>query len=210
MKHLLKIASVFLLAGVIYGSPVLDLSPGSGLVTGGPGATVGWGFTITNDTPYWLVFDNSAFCGPGGDPFLNSCTSPYDGITNFGPSLGTYTDYIATQFTFIAPGTMTVPSSLSEGFDATAMTGVGAYTIDLTAPLYSTDPADPSTEMSNLFVQYEEYTGNPFTTGIQVPGTGEFELSAPVEVEVTPEPSTFVLFGAGLLLAASRRMAAKR
>jgi len=55
-------------------------------------------------------------------------------------------------------------------------------------------------------VQYELFNGNPLTTGTQVPGTGEFELSAPATVSVTPEPATFA-FAAGALglLAVLRR-----
>lgn len=177
-------------------TPSFATLPANGVVSGEPGLFAGWGFTITNDTSFFLFFDNSAFCGPGGDPFLNSCTPTYDGSTNFGPAFGTYTDFIANNLTFIAPN-----STLSQTFDPIAQTGVGEYNISPSAPVPSQDPSVPG--ISNLFIQYEEFDGDPLTTGNQVPGTGEFELEAPVEVLITPEPGTLTLAGGAIVLLAA-------
>ncbi len=211
MKTVSKLVlAMILIGGGLYATPTFTVSPV--LAAGEPGSTVGWGYNIINDTSFYLLFDNSAFCGPGGDPFLNSCTPTYDGVTNFGPAIGTYNDFIATNFTFVAPF-----STISQGFNATATpvpTGIGSYVINANAPVLSTDPANPQTQVSNLFLQYEEWNGNPLQlSSSQVPGTGEFEMSAQVEVQATPEPGTWALLSAalaiGLLLARRRTVAAR-
>ena len=162
----------------------LTLIPITGTVEGAPGDTVGWGFTITNNSAFDLLLNQSAFCGPGGDIMFNDCSTPYNGVNQFGPSLGTYTDYIALQSIEIAPG-----GSAMQNFDSTAMTGTGAYMIDA-APSGSVD-------LGNIFLVYDEYMGNPFMGGTFVDETESF---ATAEVIVAPEPSTFGL-AAGCLLA---------
>jgi hypothetical protein len=153
---------------------MITTDPPGGAVTGSPGQTVGYGFTITNSTAYYLLFDNSYFCEPGQDPASTTCTQ----------SLGTYQDYIANNGTEIAP-----MSSLSESFNANTMTGFGAYNISPTAMVGATDSG-------NLVATYMEYQGDPFSGGTQV--SGDIELSAPASVTVTPvsttpEPSSAIL-----------------
>jgi hypothetical protein len=160
--------------------------PAGGAVTGSPGQTVGWGFTITNSTPYYLLFDASYFCEPGQDPASTTCTQ----------SLGTYQDYIANNGTEIAPMSM-----LTESFNANTMTGFGAYNISPTALVGATDSG-------NLVATYMEYQGDPFNGGTQV--SGDIELSAPASVTVvaaTPEPPSGILItlgGLGALLCRTR------
>ncbi len=194
MKNSIRLTLLIALScTAVTATPAFTTIPANGQVFGQPGGDVGWGFTITNDTSDYLFFDNSAFCGVGGDPFLNSCTGPYDGVTNFGPfGADTYTDFIAANLTFVAPN-----STLTQTFDPIAMTGVGEYFIDPSTPVGTLD-------VGNLFVQYTPFNGNPLTTG--TPDGAETELSAPVQVSVTPEPGTFTLAaGAIALLAAMRR-----
>jgi hypothetical protein len=167
---------IFLLAtaGCLAGNAeMLVLTPPGGAVNGAPGQTVGFGFTITNDTPYYELFDNSYFCEPGQDPASSPCT----------PSLGTYQDYIANNFTVIAPMSM-----LSESFNMNTMTGFGAYTISPTAIFGAVDSG-------RLLTTYMEYDGDPFNGGTQ--HSGDIELSAPASVMVTPEPSSAVLIALG-------------
>lgn len=186
------LALVVLTGCCAYADPdvTLTLIPITGTVEGAPGDTVGWGYTITNNSAFFLVLDQSVFCGPGGDPMFNDCSSPYNGVTQFGPSLGTYTDYIAPQGIEIAAG-----GSSMQNFDSTAMTGIGAYMIDA-APAGSVD-------LGNIFLVYDEYTADPFMGGTFVDETESF---ATAEVIVAPEPSTFGLAAGCLLaLAALRR-----
>src|SRR5262245_25492164 len=102
MRRTVQALVIFaLLVGSAWASPSFMLIPATGFATAIPGGTVGWGYSINNDTPFYLLVDSSAFCGPGGDPQFTDCTTPYNGSTQFGPSLGTYTDFIATNFTII-------------------------------------------------------------------------------------------------------------
>ena len=135
-------------AGVsISASPVLTLTP-SGDVSGAPGSTVGWGFTITNDTDY-IEITSSQYCvNPVNFPLV--CNSS---------ALGTFNDFISTANDIIVgPPGGTDPSSVSQSFDQVAMTGIGSFVISaldlvnsgdvgqivLTYDLTSLDPNDPN------------------------------------------------------------------
>jgi hypothetical protein len=193
-----RIAQIGILAAfsfaAAYASPLLIPLSGGPVVSGRPGAIVGWGYQIVNDTGFFLFIDNSAFCGPGGDPQLTGCDSPYNGVTNFGPALGTYMDFIANNLTIIAPN-----STATQDFDSASMSGIGEYMINPAAAPGATDPANPASQTSNLFITFQEYDGDPFAGGTQV--SGDIEISAPAEVEVsiTPEPGAWLLMVCALL-----------
>jgi hypothetical protein len=172
-----------------YAAPTLTLIPPSGTIHGSPGATVGWGFTISNDTGFYLLFDSSNFCGPGGDPFFTDCSTPYNGLTQFGPSQGTYTDYIATNTTIIPPH-----STVTQPFNSAAMQGVGAYMISAGAPMGATD-------LGKIFVSYQQFAGNPLTGGIQQ--SGDIEISAVAQVVVSPPDAYQIGYAANLSVADS-------
>ena len=191
------VRALIILAGTCcwhaYADITLTLDP-SGTVSGAPGATVGWGFTISNDSGFYLLPSNSFFCEAGQDPQLTTCS----------PNLGasTYTDYITNDvFTDSAP---IAPAGLSQPFDTVAMTGVGAYMIDPAA-------LGGWQDTGNLVIEYTEWSANPFlgaatqenTTGGEL-GNGVFELSAAATINVAapstvPEPSTIWMLPTMLL-----------
>ena len=180
-----------------WATPTLTLTPDFD-VHGDPGDTVGWGYTIVNDTGFYLLFDSSNFCGldPNNPPFtadpaFADCNDPYNPPTAFGPQYGTYQDYIANNITLIAPN-----STSSQSFDAGLMQGVGAYIIDPSAP-------SPAMDIGAVWVSYMEYNGNPFLGGTQV--SGDIEMFANAQVDVVPEPATLGLAGGALLLLAALR-----
>lgn len=197
MKQISKIGIV-LLASAICGmaDPTFSID-GSSTVSGAPGSTVGWGYQITNDTGFYLLIDDSAFCGPGGDLLATACTAPYDGTSNFGPALGVYSDFIANNATEILPN-----STATQAFDAGSLQGLGSYVISNTALPGATDPANPATQTSNIFISFMKFNGDPFNGGTQA--SGDIELNAAVQVDVTqsapavPEPATWAMMAGSL------------
>lgn len=157
-----------------YATPVLTLTP-SGNVGGPPGSTVGWGFSLMNDTGFFLLVDGSFFCQSGQDPQFNTCTQ----------TQGVYTDYIAANATLVAPMS-TASQSFMQGSPGM---GVGQYAISSSAVF-------PAMDSGKIFVVFQEFNGNPFMGGTQV--SGDIEIFASASVQVVPEPATFALFGASL------------
>ncbi len=154
----------------------LSLTPSSGTVSGMPGDTVGWGYTIDNGTDDYLIVANSYFCEPGQDPLFTTCT----------PALGTYNDFIATNGTLIAPDDMG-----NQSFDAGAGSGVGEYVIDPSATPGESDAG-------SIVVLYDLFDANFNQIG------GTMELTADAEVDViggtspVPEPRLPILLGFAL------------
>lgn len=185
-KRIVKAAMIAALAcsWQAFGSTIsMTLEPANGVVDGEPGATVGWGFDIVNDTSYALVIDDSYFCESGEDPVNGpdySC----------GPALGasTYTDFIASNLNNPAQGVL-YPGETIQAFDGVS-NGVGAYAIDPAAAVGSTDSG-------TLVIVYDEYSPD-FSTEI----AANLELTAPVSVAVTPEPETAGPVAGALLMGA--------
>lgn len=178
-KSVLIILITGLFALCAQATPTLTVSPASGHVGGEPGATVGWGFTVDNTGPDYLLLLSSD---------LNFTSLPV---------LGTYTDYLGGQFVVVGPAPEV--TSVSESFDSTAQTGVGQFQLDPLAnnfgtanlvvhyALFSQDPNDPSFDPSTVIV--------PDAT-----------LSAAVSISA-PEPGSaaMMLAGVPLLLGTFKR-----
>ncbi len=175
------ILGVLLIIAAAKADPItLTLLPAGGAVSGAPGDTVGWGFSLTNGSDNYLIVANSYFCQAGEDPFFGACTQ----------TLGTYMDFIAWNGVMLAPG-----DSRVEAYDGTIMAGVGAYTIDNAATPGSVDAGAIS-------VVYNLFEGDPFVDGIPVDGDFEIFNTASVTVEdrlnPVPEPATVLLILAPL------------
>ncbi|MEO8593734.1 MAG: PEP-CTERM sorting domain-containing protein [Candidatus Solibacter sp.] len=166
--------TILLMAGMAvaaHAGPVFQVLPG-GTVGDFPGTTVGWGFTITNTTDY-LVVTGSQF-SPAPFAFF-----------------GSYQDLIGTG-PLIVLGPSPEPQTLTELFNLSLGTGVGAFHIAATAAgrldgqlivdyaLFSVDPNDPNFDPdTDLLV-------------------ADAQLSAPVSVFATPEPASLLLIAPGL------------
>ncbi len=182
---------LFLLGMTVMGWPasayVLTLAP-SATVSGLPGNTVGWGYSITNSSSQYMVIVNSYFCESGQDPLYTTCTQ----------SVGAYSDFIASKATVIAP-----MSTATVAFSAQTSQGVGGYAIRSSATVGQTDSG-------SIVVEYDLYTANPFTDSTAQIVGGDAELTAPASVQVgtstvTPVPvlSNWALAALALLLIAA-------
>lgn len=179
MKLLTSFAGAAIAAATILLQPTMAgattmLSVGTSTISGDPGQTIGWGFSLTNTTDYVVLNDSSL---------------------TFATPLGTYTDFIASQFIVAGP----VPEStiVTETFSSTGLTGLGSFTLNAGSipglslmdtirvdySLFSEDPSSPS------------FDPNSFISS----GT----LSADVTVDVNPlaggvpEPATWAMFLVG-------------
>ena len=184
MKKRMLVIGLFLLAGcasMAFGDTVtLTLIPANGMISGRPGQTVGWGFTLTNDTDYLLV-TAADFCSD-----VNCFNHPSD---------GSFTDFIA-QFNFIVVGPPPEKSTVSQPFNASLLTGVGSF---LVSP-----SATPGELIAGLIVlTYDLYSVSPndpnFNPNIDTISTGNLiSTDAEVKVSTIPEPGTLLLLLSGL------------
>ncbi len=136
MKRLLFPSLMVLAAGCsLQANPVFTLDPPSGNVTGLAGTDTGWGFTMTSDSVL----------------YISSIVSSL--IDQSNPSLGLYTDFIGAEGGpvngVLAPGA----SPWTQTFDDISQ-GVGAFSIDPSAPVGATD-------QGFIEVQYATYSEDP-------------------------------------------------
>lgn len=163
---------------------VVTLTPVGGSVKGAPGATVGWGYTFTNDSATdWIVLTDSAF-------------SPL-------PAWGLYDDYVLKLANPILGPDGSGFSSITHVYDAVAGTGTGSFTIDPLAP--------GKIALGEIVFGFNVYDGDPENGGqlVEVGGNGGY-YTLPVSASVTavPEPSTYALLciSLGVVGYARRRM----
>jgi hypothetical protein len=180
MKHFLRYSLIVasLCAGLQAGT--LTLEP-SGALSGYPGQTIGWGFTLENSDNYLLV-------------------TGVDYVTS--TPIGTFTDFAST-YNFIVVGPTPESPTVTQLFDLLALTGIGSYLIDpgtavgsvstgfiqLTYDLYSVSPNDAAFDPAADFVS----------------GNNTLEAAASIEVVDAPEPATCLLLGCGLIAVAAAR-----
>lgn len=182
----LLVASI-LAPALAHALPVLSLSPASGALAGQPGSVVGWGFTISNPDPNFLVVTSASFCTTqviAGTTFCDQLPSP---------SLGTFTDFIG-QFNFIVAGPAPESPSVSQAFDANLLTGIGSFVFSPGAALYDTFAGE-------ILLSYDLYSRSPndplFDSGSDFISSGE-TLTAAASATASPEPSTWLLLAPAL------------
>jgi len=149
-----------------------SLLPASGDVSGLPGSTVGWGYSITNDSSAdWLVTSDLT-----SDPFLNG------------------TPNLTFDFPDLGPGaTVTVPFSLvaTTGCPAPPC-GLYELTWDTTAPAGFVNSGD-----FTLSAQW--WTGDPLNGGMFIMDASDSLASySAMVVGSVPEPSAVLLLFGGL------------
>jgi hypothetical protein len=201
---------VGVLACGLHAVPVFTLMPPGGAVSGSPGSTVGWSFTLSN-SPDWLVVTNSAFCSGTGhtaaDIGTAACTTAYAAV-------GTYTDYIAATFSSgsLAIGLPNPPDPnggptdsplLMQTFDGVSM-GVGQFVIN---------PSASGQVSGELLLTYDLFSRSPNNAGFNpdtdLISTDNFFHPA-ASVTVVPEPATLLLMACGLGALGFRRFRLRR
>lgn len=180
------ILAVSMLCSVAWadGAPTLTLDPTNGAISGAPGATVGWGFTITN-TADFLVVSSSDFC-------VGVITSPCSN------SLGTYTDFIGPQFQVVGPSPEN--PSLTQAFDLLAQTGMGSFAINLSALAGDSVTGEIVVTYDLFSVDPNSLTFDPITDTVSTGDmlTAAASVSVPAATTV-PEPNSLILLGSGLM-----------
>jgi hypothetical protein len=164
-KLIWQVAMLIAAAQLAHASALLTLSPASGVISGYPGTTIGWGYTITNtDTNDWLELDDFSI-----SPAIPSY-------------LGTFTDFTAFNFIVVGPS-----SAVSQNFDPVLLTGVGSFAIAPNAP---TGP-----QFFGIVMEYDLFSVDPtsddFDPVLDTISTGN-QLDAPAGIDVVPEPATWL------------------
>lgn len=197
MNNTLLTTLILLLGSAVtsLATPVsFSLLPETGSLSGDPGSTVGWGFSLTNGTGDFLVVANSSFCDGGQNPVAGTCA----------PHLGVYSDTVAGNATVLAPG-----STMTQAFDLKSASGLGSYSIWSSA-------APGQTDTGSLSLVYDLFDSNPFTgSATQIGGDQMVSASAQVTVEAAatavPEPALPLISGVIVLgmLAIGRRLVSR-
>jgi hypothetical protein len=109
----------------------ITLTPGPN-VSGNAGSTVGWGYSIDNDTSSWLLVTSA---NPSG----------------FDPGMGSFQDFLVSiNATIVAPN-----SILSQAFDNSLQQGFGSFAISNSAILGSVTGA-------SILLNYDLLVNDPF------------------------------------------------
>ncbi len=170
-KSMVLVSALF--CAVLQAAPTLTLTPAGGAISGAPGATVGWGFTLTNTTDY-LVISSASF----------TPTTP----------LGTFADFSA--FNFFVVGSAPDSTSISQAFDAPSQTGIGSFAIDAGALVGAVASGQIVLSYDLYLVSPNNPLFNPDTDTLSNGNT----LAVNASVTVVPEPASLLLLTAGLIV----------
>lgn len=180
-----------LLAMPAWGGLTLDLIPSGGAVSGSPGGTVGWGFTLTADDASFYVISGVELC-------IGAQFSPCPADT---PGLGTFQEYIATNFLIIGASPFGHDSPYSEDFQQGAPgLGIGEFLIAASAA-----PQVVNGVINLTFDVYSDDTFSELLPGVTVTQAVQINIEAAEVAPSVPEPRLGLLVGCGLLVFATRR-----
>jgi hypothetical protein len=173
---------LFVSCGAAIAGPIVTFDLSGGAISGAPGDTIGWGFTVQSD-PGMMT------------SFLSSFT-----LFETNPSIGSYTDFIGAQG---GPVGFTLPAGAAdwiEPFDPIQQTGAGSFTIDPGALIGAQDNGVIHIEYQ-LFPSTSSSLCDTFCSGsIELP----FQVTV---VAPVPEPATWGMGLMGLALLTIRECA---
>jgi len=175
-------------------SAVIALDTPGGVISGSPGDTVGWGFTLTTGD-YWVSIDSVS---------IENETSPLGGVSG---GFTSYMDLLGGSSDFVTPPDETWTLPFSPGSPGT---GVGQYVIDPGTPPGASDSGD-------FVIYYDEFSADPNSCGSCYVDTLQlfdangdaptFTINVSNSTSAVPEPSPAPLLIAGMtlvLIASSR------
>jgi hypothetical protein len=174
--------AIALIPGQLIGDEIYTFStiPNSGDISGAPGATVGWGYSITNQsTSDWLLATNL-----NADSFA------------FG------TPALLFDFPEIAPGT-----TVTELFDPIGMTGLYEDVLNLSAPNGSVDSGN--FVLSAQWYDGDPFNGGNFIADA-IDSSAPYMATVNSSTSPVPEPSSFSFLIIGTLLIAVLRLSRSR
>jgi len=186
-------AALFLLACLAPAAragAIVALDPVDGVISGAPGGTVGWGFTVTNGAN-WISIDSVS---------IENETSPLGGASG---GFTSYMDLLGGLTNGVTPPNQMWSLVFSPGSPGT---GIGQYAIDASTPLGASDSGD-------FVIFYDEFSGDPSTCGscfvdtLQMFDSGGNPPAFTINVAVTsvPEPASALLVLAAGIVALARR-----
>ena len=190
MTNTLKFAFLagLIIAAGLQASPSFAFDASGGDLSGLPGATIGWGFTLTEPGPAeFLLISESAFC-----PVTAVQSDLPAGCAADFASLGSYTDF-STNIPIVGPAPDTSP--LTVNFDSPTQAGFGSFVID--------PGAGVGTTTGEIAIIYDLFTGDPNTdpSATQIGGDNFTTLAASITVQsATPEPASWWCAGIGLIV----------
>jgi len=152
-----------------------QLNPLDGAISGTPGATIGWGFNLSNDENF-LVVTSATF--------------------ETSDSLGTFTDFISTANFFVVGPANSGSTVWAQTFNAGMQTGIGSFFINPGAAIGSVASGD-------MILTYDLFSRSPldadFNPDIDTLSNGNvLTATASVAVSPIPEPGTYAMLLAGL------------
>src|SRR5579859_6267313 len=176
-----RVSQTLLLAAVLASAGnadtvILTLNPANGALSGEPGQTVGWGFTIEDDTFFLTVvgtgfctsFDTSTDSLPCANPVPHGAYQDFTQLpSNFFESSPGMADTSQQNFSYNPPCDTMGPC-----------TGTGAFTIDADAPI------GPPSLSGVIVVDYNLFDASGVQQG------GDHFITANASVLVIPEPGT--------------------
>ena len=156
-------------------APTLQLDPPGGAISGSPGSTIGWGFSLSN-TENYLVVTSAAF--------------------ESAATLGTFTDFISAANFFVVGPAPSASTVWAQPFDATMQLGIGSFAIDPGTPL-------GSVASGQIVLTYDLFSRSPLDTLFN-PDTDTLAngnvLTAFSSISAVPEPETWSIMLTGVVV----------